>query len=138
PVHEERIPGRGIHQLVRPAGAGAPVVTMTMTEPTTATETMSEPTTTTEITTESTTTTITAPHQEPQRIRGLEMPWNRVLGSTEGPASAARALGPWHPQEFLAECVEIVPEVGGMLTFVFRRLDGAPLAFRPGQYVNIA
>lgn len=100
--------------------------------------TMTEPTTTTEITTETTTTTITAPRQEPQRIRGLEMPWNRVLGSTEGPASAARALGPWHPQEFLAECVEIVPEVGGMLTFVFRRLDGAPLAFRPGQYVNIA
>ncbi|MBV1779365.1 ferredoxin reductase [Paeniglutamicibacter sp. ABSL32-1] len=95
---------------------------------------MTEPTTVSE----PTTTTITAPHQEPQRIRGLEMPWNRVLGSTEGPASAARALGPWHPQEFLAECVEIVPEAGGMLTFVFRRADGAPLAFRPGQYVNIA
>jgi ferredoxin-NADP reductase/ferredoxin len=76
--------------------------------------------------------------QEPQRIRGLEMPWNRVMSSTEGPAGAARALGPWHPQEFLAECVEIVPEVGGMMTFVFRRCDGAPLAFRPGQYVNVA
>jgi ferredoxin-NADP reductase/ferredoxin len=76
--------------------------------------------------------------QEPHRIRGLEMPWNRVLGSTEGPASAARALGPWHPQEFMAECVEIVPEVGGMMTFVFRRSDGAPLAFRAGQYVNVA
>jgi len=76
--------------------------------------------------------------QEPHRIRGLEMPWNRVMGSTEGPASAARALGPWHPQEFMAECVEIVPEVGGMMTFVFRRCDGAPLAFRAGQYVNIA
>lgn len=83
-------------------------------------------------------TTITAPPQQPQRIRGLEMPWNRVLGSTEGPASAARALGPWHPQEFLAECVEIVPEAGGMLTFLFRRVDGAPLAFRPGQYLNIS
>ena len=32
--------------------------------------------------------------QEPQRIRGLEMPWNRVMGTTEGPAGAARALGP--------------------------------------------
>lgn len=76
--------------------------------------------------------------QEPHRIRGLEMPWNRVMGSTEGPASAARALGPWHPQEFMAECVEVVPEVGGMMTFVFRRSDGAPLAFRAGQYVNVA
>jgi ferredoxin-NADP reductase/ferredoxin len=76
--------------------------------------------------------------QEPQRIRGLEMPWNRVMGSIEGPASAARALGPWHPQEFMAECVETVPEAGGMMTFVFRRRDGAPLAFRAGQYVNVA
>ncbi|MDQ0848794.1 ferredoxin-NADP reductase/ferredoxin [Arthrobacter sp. B3I9] len=76
--------------------------------------------------------------QEPQRIRGLEMPWNRVMGSTEGPAGAARALGPWHPQEFMAECVETIPEAGGMMTFVFRRCDGAPLAFRAGQYVNIA
>lgn len=76
--------------------------------------------------------------QQPQRIRGLEMPWNRVMGSTEAPARAARALGPWHPQEFMAECVETVPEAGGMMTFVFRRCDGAPLAFRAGQYVNIA
>ncbi|MDQ0261601.1 ferredoxin reductase [Sinomonas atrocyanea] len=76
--------------------------------------------------------------QEPQRIRGLEMPWNRVMGSIEGPASAARALGPWHPQEFMAECVETVPEAGGIMTFVFRRRDGAPLAFRAGQYVNVA
>jgi ferredoxin-NADP reductase/ferredoxin len=76
--------------------------------------------------------------QEPQRIRGLEMPWNRVMGSAEAPARAARALGPWHPQEFMAECVETVPEAGGMMTFVFRRCDGAPLAFRAGQYVNIA
>ena len=78
------------------------------------------------------------PIPEAQRIRGLEMPWNRVMGTTEGPAGAARALGPWHPQEFMAECVEAVPEVGGMMTFVFRRSDGAPLAFRPGQYLNIA
>ena len=76
--------------------------------------------------------------QEPQRIRGLEMPWNRVLGSTDGPAGAARALGPWNPQELRAECVETIPEAGGMMTFVFRRADGAPLAFRPGQYVNVA
>lgn len=76
--------------------------------------------------------------QEPQRIRGLEMPWNRVMGSAEAPARAARALGPWHPQEFMAECVETIPEAGGMMTFVFRRCDGAPLAFRAGQYVNIA
>lgn len=76
--------------------------------------------------------------QEPQRIRGLEMPWNRVMGSTEAPARAARALGPWHPQEFTAECVETVPEAGGLMTFVFRRCDGAPLAFRAGQYVNVA
>ncbi|MFJ4210822.1 ferredoxin reductase [Paenarthrobacter sp. NPDC089675] len=76
--------------------------------------------------------------QEPQRIRGLEMPWNRVMGSTETPARAARALGPWHPQEFTAECVETIPEAGGLMTFVFRRTDGAPLAFRAGQYVNIA
>lgn len=72
-----------------------------------------------------------------QRIRGLEMPWNRVLGSTAGPAGAATALGPWHPQEFTAECVETIPEAGDMMTFVFRRTDGAPLAFRSGQYVNI-
>lgn len=78
------------------------------------------------------------PIRGPQRIRGLEMPWNRVMGSIEGPASAARALGPWHPQEFMAECVETVPEAGGMMTFVFRRRDGAPLAFRAGQYVNVA
>ncbi|MGO4453427.1 ferredoxin reductase [Arthrobacter sp. RAF14] len=76
--------------------------------------------------------------QEPQRIRGLEMPWNRVMGSAETPARAARALGPWHPQEFMAECVETIPEAGGLMTFVFRRGDGAPLAFRAGQYVNIA
>ena len=72
-----------------------------------------------------------------QRIRGLEMPWNRVLGSTAGPAGAATALGPWHPQEFTAECVETIPEAGDMMTFVFRRMDGAPLAFRSGQYMNI-
>ncbi len=81
--------------------------------------------------------TATATH-EPQRIRGLEMPWNRVMSTTEGPAGAARALGPWHPQEFMAECVEVIPEAGDMMTFVFRRCDGAPLAFRPGQYVNVA
>jgi glycine betaine catabolism B len=76
--------------------------------------------------------------QNPQRIRGLEMPWNRVMSTSEGPAGAARALGPWHPQEFTAECVEVIPEAGDMMTFVFRRCDGAPLAFRPGQYVNVA
>ncbi|SJM51866.1 ferredoxin reductase [Gulosibacter sp. 10] len=73
-----------------------------------------------------------------ERIRGLEMPWNRVLQASAEPAGAAKALGPWHPQEFTAECVETVPEVGDMMTFVFRRTDGAPLAFRSGQYVNIA
>ena len=83
-----------------------------------------------------TTTSIQVP--EIQRIRGLEMPWNRVLRSTEQAAGAARALGPWHPQEFMAECVETIPEAGGMMTFVFRRTDGAPLAFRAGQYLNIA
>ena len=72
-----------------------------------------------------------------QRIRGLEMPWNRVLSSTTGPAGAATALGPWHPQEFWAECVETIPEAGDMMVFVFRRMDGAPLAFRSGQYINI-
>lgn len=72
-----------------------------------------------------------------QRVRGLEMPWNRVLSSTAGPAGAATALGPWHPQEFSAECVETIPEAGGMMVFVFRRMDGAPLAFRSGQYINI-
>ena len=80
----------------------------------------------------------TAATHAPQRIRGLEMPWNRVMSTTEGPAGAARALGPWHPQEFTAECVEVIPEAGDMMTFVFRRCDGAPLAFRPGQYVNVA
>ncbi|TSI12383.1 iron-sulfur cluster-binding domain-containing protein [Brevibacterium aurantiacum] len=72
-----------------------------------------------------------------QRTRGLEMPWNRVLSSTAGPAGAATALGPWHPQEFSAECVETIPEAGDMMVFVFRRMDGAPLAFRSGQYINI-
>lgn len=83
-----------------------------------------------------TTTSIQTP--EIQRIRGLEMPWNRVLRSTDQAAGAARALNPWHPQEFMAECVETIPEAGGMMTFVFRRTDGAPLAFRAGQYLNIA
>ncbi|GAA1857635.1 iron-sulfur cluster-binding domain-containing protein [Brevibacterium marinum] len=72
-----------------------------------------------------------------QRVRGLEMPWNRVLSSGVGPAGAASALGPWHPQEFTAECVETIPEAGDMMVFVFRRMDGAPLAFRSGQYINI-
>ena len=72
-----------------------------------------------------------------QRVRGLEMPWNRVLSSASEPAGAATALGPWHPQEFAAECVETIPEAGGMMVFVFRRMDGAPLAFRSGQYINI-
>lgn len=76
---------------------------------------------------------------EPQRIRGVEMPWNRVLrAAADTVAGAARALGPWHPQEFLAECVETELEAGDMMTFVFRRIDGAPLAFRAGQYLNIA
>lgn len=78
------------------------------------------------------------PISENIHIRGLEMPWNRVLQASAEPAGAARALGPWHPQEFQAECVEAVAEVGDMLTLVFRRLDGAPLAFRSGQYLNIA
>lgn len=77
---------------------------------------------------------------EPMRIRGLEMPWNRALNAaadqTETPG-AAKALAPWRPQEFLAECVETVSEAGGLMTFVFRRVDGAPLSFRAGQYLNI-
>lgn len=82
--------------------------------------------------------TITAePITDAQRIRGMEMPWNRVLNSTAAPAGAAQALNPWYPQEFLAECVETIPEAGDMMTFVFRRVDGAPLAFRSGQYLNI-
>lgn len=76
--------------------------------------------------------------QRTERIRDLRMPWNRVLQATAEEAGAARALNPWHPQEFQAECVGTVPESGGMKTFVFRRVDGAPLAFRPGQYLNIA
>ena len=54
-------------------------------------------------------TTLTLP--ENLHIRGLEMPWNRVLANSAEPAGAARALGPWHPQEFQAECVEAVVEV---------------------------
>lgn len=72
------------------------------------------------------------------RIRGIEMPWNRVLSAQAGPAGAAKALGPWYPQEFWAECVMVNDEAGDMKTFVFRRFDGAPLAFRAGQYLNIA
>lgn len=77
---------------------------------------------------------------EVRRVRGLEMPWNRVVqASADLPfAAAARALDPWYPQEFLAECVQTIPEAGGMLTVVMRRTDGAPLAFRSGQYLNIA
>lgn len=75
-------------------------------------------------------------HEE--RVRGMEMPWNRTLQQDGGHGAAARALGPWHPQEFTAECVEVVPEGGNMKTFVFRRTDGAPLAFRPGQYLNLS
>lgn len=76
--------------------------------------------------------------QVTERIRDLQMPWNRALQATAEEAGAARALNPWNPQEFQAECVGTVPESGGMKTFVFRRVDGAPLAFRPGQYLNIA
>lgn len=77
---------------------------------------------------------------EVRRVRGLEMPWNRVAqASADLPfAAAAQALDPWYPQEFLAECVQTIPEAGGMLTVVMRRTDGAPLAFRSGQYLNIA
>lgn len=84
-------------------------------------------------------TTLTA-MPEVRRIRGLEMPWNRVAqASADLPfAAAAQALDPWYPQEFLAECVQTIPEAGGMLTVVMRRMDGAPLAFRSGQYLNIA
>lgn len=71
------------------------------------------------------------------RTRGLEMPWNRVLAAVAEPAHAATALGPWYPQEFRAECVETIPECQDSTTFVFRRTDGAPLAFRAGQYLNI-
>lgn len=85
-----------------------------------------------------TVTTVSIQAPETQRIRGLEMPWNRVLSTTEQAAGAARALGPWHPQEFTAECVEVIPDLGDIMTFVFRRTDGAPLAFRPGQYLNFA
>ncbi|MGB4776891.1 flavin reductase family protein [Microbacterium sp.] len=84
---------------------------------------------------------------EPLRISGLEMPWNRALraaaetstndvGRAEV-ASVARALAPYRPQEFLAECVEVCDEPGDMMTFMFRRVDGAPLSFRSGQYLNI-
>ncbi|MGO2633290.1 MAG: flavin reductase family protein [Galactobacter sp.] len=66
------------------------------------------------------------------------MPWNRVMQQGGPVGAAARALGPWHPQEFTAECVEVIREGGTMKTFVFRRTDGAPLSFRSGQYVNIA
>jgi len=69
------------------------------------------------------------------RPRGLEMPWNRALNA--GRAGAVPLMGALHPQEFEAECVQVVPEDGDILTFVFRRLDGLPLAFRAGQYVNI-
>ncbi|WP_029088260.1 iron-sulfur cluster-binding domain-containing protein [Brevibacterium album] len=72
-----------------------------------------------------------------ERIRGLEMPWNRVLGGLAADG-AALALGPWQPQEFTAECVETRPEAGRMLSCVFRRTDGLPLTFRAGQYLNIA
>ena len=72
-----------------------------------------------------------------QRIRGLEMPWNRVLNSSVPTQGSGLALKPWHPQEFMAECVETICETDDMMTFVFRRVDGAPLAFRSGQYLNI-
>lgn len=84
----------------------------------------------------------TSSRPEPQRIRGFEMPWNRVLrasaSTSDAAAGAARALGPWLPEEFLVECVEVFPHSGDMMTFSFRRVDGAPLAFRPGQYLNIS
>lgn len=84
----------------------------------------------------------TNPRPEPGRIRGFEMPWNRVLraspATSDAAAGAARALGPWLPEEFFAECVEVFPHSGNMVTFSFRRFDGAPLAFRPGQYLNIS
>ncbi|GAA1406078.1 hypothetical protein AUR04nite_17060 [Glutamicibacter uratoxydans] len=85
-----------------------------------------------------TVTTVSIQAPDTQRIRGLEMPWNRVLQASGDAAGAAHALGPWHPQEFTAECVEVIPDLGDIMTFVFRRTDGAPLAFRPGQYLNFA
>lgn len=82
------------------------------------------------------TTSLAAPRTY---VRGLEMPWNRVLEPhTSTGDLAARALNPWHPQEFTMECVGTVEETPEMTTFLFRRLDGAPLAFRAGQYLNIA
>ena len=105
---------------------------------TTTTEEATTATTSTSATTSTTTAEIPVKEAVTQRIRDLQMPWNRFLQATAEPAGAARALNPWHPQEFLAECVGTVPESGGMKTFVFRRVDGAPLAFRPGQYLNIA
>ena len=47
-----------------------------------------------------------------QRIRGLEMPWNRVLSSTtDRPVPPAR----WDRgtrRSSMAECVETIPEAG--------------------------
>ncbi|MCI9887984.1 iron-sulfur cluster-binding domain-containing protein [Micrococcales bacterium 31B] len=58
------------------------------------------------------------------------MPWHRL--GPEGP------FAPSFPQEFLAECVGRQAETPDLVTFTFRRSDGLPLAFRAGQYVNVA
>lgn len=81
--------------------------------------------------------TMTGEHlTDVRRIRGLEMPWNRIL-TTDTPPSLAQAFQPLRPQEFLAECVAVACETNDMMSFVFRRVDGAPMVFRPGQYLNI-
>ena len=62
---------------------------------------------------------------------------NRCLEHLRTPV-AATALGPWHPQEFSAECVETIPEAGEMMVFVFSVGWTVPrLAFQSGQYINI-
>lgn len=69
-----------------------------------------------------------------------------------GPAESAESPGPeattgsvimrtpvpMPAHEFDIECLAVTPETPEITSFTFRRRDGRPLGFRPGQYLNVA
>lgn len=90
--------------------------------------------------------------------RGVRMPWvadpagpDGTAGLTDpaGPAGSpapeaaagsviARTPVPMPAHEFDIECLAVTPETPEITSFTFRRRDGRPLGFRPGQYLNVA
>lgn len=83
--------------------------------------------------------------------RGVRMPWvadppQRAdrAASAESPgleaaaeAVIARTPAPMHAHEFDIECLAVTAETPEIMSFTFRRRDGRPLGFRPGQYLNV-